>query len=504
MATRSFKMISVSPRAIEGVGIARGESGVASSLTHLLPPSEADPLVHLLQQFEQRVESAGWDDSPVTLVFPSSEISIRKLEFPFKEQKKIDQALAFELDNELLEDVAEFTYKHTIVPHKDGSAEVLVYLIPNDYLQAFLTLFQNRNMTPVKATFSAQALCEAHPAPSGRHYQVYLGLDEFFVSCVLEQQVHVVKSFSVRLAGLTGNGREPAPEAAPKTAAQILEMLNAANEEEEDAEPGLRRQWLADLERLSGELMRFIRPHSLGEPYTVSLHGLFAPLFDWDPEDLQLSVRLPADPKRAFAGTALLGILDEIIADPLPFTSPKGVNFFAYRSGWLTQLRGYTKLLAAMAVLLLLTLGLAGVNYGLSVADRRAELQRVEAEIQAALKRVLPGRHTAAAGVRLLEQRMQKLQGQGASAERFRGYRYESMGFLQDLSGLFREFPQLTLRSVSMNQERYTITGTTSSYNDSETFKNRLAAQERFRGKEPAITHQRAGGSITYRIVIER
>ncbi|MCZ6729841.1 MAG: hypothetical protein O7C61_09035, partial [SAR324 cluster bacterium] len=70
MAARTFKLISVSPLAVEGVGISRGAQGIAVSFTHLLPPVETDPLVNMLQQFDRQLEDAGWKDSPATLVFP--------------------------------------------------------------------------------------------------------------------------------------------------------------------------------------------------------------------------------------------------------------------------------------------------------------------------------------------------------------------------------------------------------------------------------------------------
>ncbi|MCZ6474255.1 MAG: hypothetical protein O6934_12520 [SAR324 cluster bacterium] len=503
MAARTFKLISVSPLAVEGVGISRGAQGIAVSFTHLLPPVETDPLVNMLQQFDRQLEDAGWKDSPATLVFPCDAVSIRRLEFPFREQKKIDQALEFELDNELLEDVGDFTYKHTVVPHEDGTAVVLVYLISNDYLQSFLNLFQNRRLTPVKATFSAQALLEINPPPSDRHYQVYLGLDEIFVSSVLDNQLYAIKSFPLRLTGLTDNGGAPRPD----SAAQILEMLNAQEsppDEGAEAAQGSRGVWDADLSRLAGEIMQFILPHSQGAPFTLSLHGLLAPYFEWDSSSLELTMRAPGSTRVDFGRASMLGILNEIMANPLPFTSSKGVNFFTNRGSLLPHFKEFRRPLIALAVLLGLTVGLFAVNFWMSISERQAELQRIEGEIQAVLSRVIPGKHSPAQGVRLLESKMRKLQQQGQDLLRFREYQYEGLGLLTDLSGLFKEFPQLTLRSVSMNPERYTISGTTSSYDDSENFKNRLAVLKRFSGKEPVITHQRAAEKINYRIVIER
>lgn len=501
MATRTFKIISVAPHLTEGAGIRRGEAKVLSSMSQLVPPTESDPFVHQLQQFDEHLQASGWRDSAAMLVFPSHQVSIRKLEFPFREQKKIDQALEFELGNELLEDVSAFTRSYTIVPNDDGSALVLVYLVPNDYLQAYLALLQNHRLTPVKATFSAQALHEAHPAENARHYQVYLGYDEAFVSCILDQSLHAVKSFPFALPGLYGGE-------APKSAVEVLGLLGSSNGA---GGGGARRKkdgagppWLPELKSLTGEMMRFIKSHSMGQNYSVSIHGLFSRYLAWNADARDLAVQPPADPRAAFQDAAFLGILHEVAADSAAVTAVKGINFSSSRTGLLAHAKEYRRPLAATAALLAVLLMMGGINFGLEILRQQAELARIDIEIKSLLKGVVPANTPPAAAVRMLEARLDKKKKESAAIVRFGDYHYDSMGFLQDLSALLKKYPQLTLRSVSMNAERYTISGTTSSYNASEKFKTQLARIERFKGNEPVITHQRTSENITYRIVINR
>ncbi|MCH7479299.1 MAG: hypothetical protein IIA14_14515, partial [SAR324 cluster bacterium] len=54
------------------------------------------------------------------------------------------------------------------------------------------------------------------------------------------------------------------------------------------------------------------------------------------------------------------------------------------------------------------------------------------------------------------------------------------------------------------NADQFAISGTTTSYNTTESFKNRLAQLPQFSGTKPAVTHQRTTDKITYRIVINR
>lgn len=503
MAIRTFKILSIAPHITEGAGFQRDESKMLSSISRLLPPPESDSLVHQLQNFDEQLEDSGWRDSAAMLVFPTHQISIRRLEFPFREQRKIDQALVFELDNELLEDVDAFARAYSIVPNDDGSALVLVYLVPNDYLQGFLELLQNHRLTPVKATFSAQALREAHPAPEfGRHYQLYIGYDEVFVSCVVDGTLHAVKSFPNVLPAFSG-------EDAPTTVADVLRRLSASNgagggNGNDDGADVAQNSCLPNLKPLAEGLTRFIHSHALGQPFSLSIHGLYSHYFSWEEEAGKLSVQHPSDPRAAFSGTTFLGILDEFVSDPVPVTVTKGINFSSGRTGLMAQVKEIRRPLMTMAGLLMTLVLLAGINWGLGISHQNAQLERLDTGIRQMLEGLVPGNTPPEAGVRLLEARLDKLKKDGASSERFSNYQFEVMGYLQDISELLKKFPALTLTSLGMNAERFTIAGTTGSYDASEKFKNALAGIKRFQGTEPVITHQRTSANISYRIVINR
>ncbi|MCH6554314.1 MAG: hypothetical protein IH793_09190, partial [Acidobacteria bacterium] len=102
----------------------------------------------------------------------------RRINDPFADPKKIEQALEFELENELLEAVDSYVYDFTLIPQSDGSAEALIYLVPKTYLNALIAACYAQRTTPVKATFSAQALFASHPPTSRRHVQVYLEIPD--------------------------------------------------------------------------------------------------------------------------------------------------------------------------------------------------------------------------------------------------------------------------------------------------------------------------------------
>jgi Tfp pilus assembly protein PilN len=507
MAARAFKVIAASPTTLEGLSVRGGEHVAGSGISQRFAPAEDDYFAHLAQRMDEALLGAGWGGSQAALLFPSHQISLRKLEFPFRDARKIDQALSFELENELLEDVTSFIYTYTILPGEDEFATVLVYLVPTSYMHGFLDVLQERQITPIRATFSAQVLHQLHPATGPLHYQVYVGADEAFVSCIAEGHVQAIKSFPVNFGEMMSTQGEGEEEDSLPRAESPEELLTRLREEAEPQEGARRRKktgWRTELEDLSADIMRFVGPHSLGQSYSLSLHGLFAPLLAWDAEGETLRVLPPDENAGMFRKPAFWGIAEELAANPQVLLLPTSVNFFRSGTGLLQQVREFRRPLAIMACLLVLILGLLGTSYGMRINGQKNNLEKAEGQIQTLLSRSLPKKYSAVQGVRILEERLAKLKKESAASARFDPYRYETMGLLQDLSQLFKDSPQLTLGTLSMKGERFTISGTTKSYNASESFRNRLAELERFKGGEAAITHQRDKADITYRIIINR
>ena len=51
-----------------------------------------------------------WSDHAIAFLLPAEDVTFRKLSFPFQERNKIEQALPFELEEELIGDLAETSY----------------------------------------------------------------------------------------------------------------------------------------------------------------------------------------------------------------------------------------------------------------------------------------------------------------------------------------------------------------------------------------------------------
>ena len=55
-----------------------------------------------------------WSDHAIAFLLPAEDVTFRKLSFPFKERKKVEQALPFELEEELMGDLAETDRKSVV------------------------------------------------------------------------------------------------------------------------------------------------------------------------------------------------------------------------------------------------------------------------------------------------------------------------------------------------------------------------------------------------------
>ena len=221
-----------------------------------------------------------------------------------------------------------------MVPNADDSAQALVYLISNDYLQSFFSLLQGYKLTPVKVTFSAQALYEAYPVPSGaRHYQLYIGYDEIFVSCISDDVLHAVKSFNLLVPEFSEAQAPTSVQEVLKRLGEVLSQSNSAENQDGKEPEDIAGQWLLKLNQLANEIMQFIRAYNLGQRYSLSLHGLFSSCFQWDAKKEQLSVHLLSDPVATFRRTIFLGILGELAANPVSLKARKGINFSSNARG---------------------------------------------------------------------------------------------------------------------------------------------------------------------------
>ena len=98
-----------------------------------------------------------WSDNAIAFLLPAEDVTFRKLSFPFQERKKVEQALPFELEEELIGDLAETSYSVQIHSTTEQHSEALVLLIGRKRLQQLQQLCLERDL------IIRNVDCAAHP-----------------------------------------------------------------------------------------------------------------------------------------------------------------------------------------------------------------------------------------------------------------------------------------------------------------------------------------------------
>jgi len=529
-------LIALSSHAVEGVGV--GGGGALSVYSHGIPAIEDGRMESevIRAQLETFLARADWKDGSAILVLPTEAVSFRRLRFSFGDTKKIRQALPFELENELMEGLEGFVYDFDVVSGKEQHTEVLVYLVRKDTLQGLLEACQARNLDVRRVTFSAQALLSAGKNTEGHQFHLYTGSDETFIlyteqgrlcaMAALSATPHLVleeagtqedASPTERLRVLlesSGNGAthpvsgvpEEGPPAGeegeefPEDPEALLENIEGGSPE--PLHPRARLQ--GELERAREEANRFLRLYRPGVPYGLSVAGLFSSCLTFRPETGEIALSLENGagvlPVRPHSG-----ILSELVAGQQALGRSGGINFFRRVGTWVAVFSALKWKLVVSAVLVVLLTGLwlGAYFYRGSIIEHR--LAGINAQLSSELKIPTPVNTLSVnAALKKLREERAKLEQEQNAAAYLENYHYDALVLLREVSRLFTQLPRMKVDALTFNRDRFTLTGTTPDYNDSETLKNRIAALEQFKGQEVKISHSRTGQGILYRLSIQR
>jgi hypothetical protein len=495
---RSTCLIGLSRPVIEGY-IAEGrESGprparpafAAEAPAGGAPPQEASLAAFLAE--------AGWEPSVAVVVLPTEEATFRRLKFPFREPRRIRQVIRFELEAELLDDIAQFTIEQEIAPAGEAAAEVQAYLVKTERVQAAVETCRAAGLSPYRITLSVHALLAARPPQAPLTFQVYAGAEESFTVLVRQGRIEAVRAIGTGLSALVLDLHRQGIA----TAQEIHRVLAGDVEPDKVNRALVRSRMMHELTGLATEVNLFLRAHDQGQPFAVECHGLFGGYLRRSDggriEAVADAPRAGDVPERRY-----LGILEELQAAPLALRTRQGINFYTAGAGLLGQLTELRRPLIAAAVVSMLVLGLTGTRYILRTVELWRDRSAIEAQIQTVLRKNIASNPSVGMGLPILRERVQKAREEAKGTARFASYRYDTLALLSDLSGSIGKSSGITVESLTLGKDRVSLVGTTPSFQASEGLKNQLATLAAFKGKEPKLTHQRAGQTITFRLTID-
>ena len=165
----------------------------------------------VLEKFDKNlnnyIDSHPLKDTKVLFVLPSEEITFRTLLFPFQDIRKIKQVLPFELGNEILGHLEDYHYTYQIKLVDEGQAKALIQLVSREK-RDYLVDFCAKKSWELQGIFSSASLLAglaSHDWKIGKCFQVYVGVDECFVSVLYEGDLLTVKSFPNRIFDVVEN-----------------------------------------------------------------------------------------------------------------------------------------------------------------------------------------------------------------------------------------------------------------------------------------------------------
>ena len=230
-----------------------------------------------------------WRDHSVSILLPAEDVSFRKINFPFQERKKVEQALPFELEEEIMNDLSESTYSSQIFTMPEQNSEALVFLIEKEKLKKLQKLCLERNLLIRNVDCSAHALYrssmsrEKNISRTGEIFQIYLGGDEAFVNTILDGRLNQIKIFPNRIPVILKKHLWLAGNSLSAFLNSFVKNAENADFEGEDSE--IRESYTKlrqELNWLCSQLTLYLRIKNYVSESQIEIHGIFGPMVKWD------------------------------------------------------------------------------------------------------------------------------------------------------------------------------------------------------------------------------
>ncbi len=544
---RRTYVLSTHPGCIEANYVERRGSEI-NLLTRLdsqfffLKGSGSDAETTILEKFDKNVneyiDSHPFKDNRVLFVLPSEEITFRTLIFPFQDIRKIKQVLPFELGNEILGHLEDYHYTYQVKLVCNGQAKALVQLVAKDK-RDFLVDFCAKKNWELQGILSSASLLAGllpHDWKVGNCFQVYVGVDECFVSVLYKGDPFTVKSFPNRIFEVVENHYRQSEEQ------NSIELRERLDDNTENLRPIKN-----ELVWLCSQINLFLKSNV--EDYSnvsISFHGVFASLFNWQNQrvslktnyvDQQISQEDDSQSSlnqfqtsataetKVINGDQSLEMIDSKIrirgTDENSDRNPWGIlgdmpkrfpNFIDrhplshFSQG--TPAQRFVKQnrlgLAAVISLSIIFIGSLGGNSYLQIKTKQQLITNSDLQLQQQMSQILPNSNLQADQAishlkNLITQRMQLLQ----LSENFADRNYINLKFLERLTNLMEPDTKLSLERIEFSSDRFSMNGAIDSYENLQKLKSKLQIFPEFKEKRIIESNRKSQEDILYRITVD-
>ncbi len=293
-----FYLISAHTYCIEGIRLNKknrkihitGESiGFAASDTRDLEKRTLSDPIQWSSMIAEFLDQHQWKDHSISFLLPAEDVSFRKISFPFQERKKVEQALPFELEEELMTDLSDCTYSTQVFTMPDQNSEALVLLIGKEKVKKLQQLCLKRNLLIRNVDCSAHALYrflmrrDKNIFSKGDVFQIYLGGDEAFVNTISDGRLDQIKIFPNRIPVILKEHLLLDGNSLSSFLHSFVKHSENSNIEDEDFERiNSYTKLKQELNWLCSQLTLHLRIKNYVSASQIEIHGIFGPMIKWD------------------------------------------------------------------------------------------------------------------------------------------------------------------------------------------------------------------------------
>jgi general secretion pathway protein L len=135
-----------------------------------VPTGDAPLIERQMQAAREALSQLGSEVTPY-LAVPGDQLSVRVLELPFSEARKIDQVVGYELESQIVNPIEEVVFDHLVAAQRPEGTTVLAAAARREDLANLLAVADAQNVHP-RALFAAPVIYRAlfpvtAPAPEG-------------------------------------------------------------------------------------------------------------------------------------------------------------------------------------------------------------------------------------------------------------------------------------------------------------------------------------------------
>jgi hypothetical protein len=248
--------------------------------------TDSDQWIKLIGKFLDRQQ---WRDHAITFLLPAEDVTFRKITFPFQERKKVEQALPFELEEELMGELADSAYSVEVHLMSEQNSEALVLLMERERLEQLQQLCLERDLLIRNIDCAAHALFRSKINNNSDLpeqcdlFQIYLGGDETFVNTIRDGRLDEIKIFPNSIPKILRKHFSFAEILLSSFLQNFAKSQDSAdNTEDENADVAAFLQLKEELRWLCAQLTLHLRIKHYSSESQIEVLGIFGPLIKWD------------------------------------------------------------------------------------------------------------------------------------------------------------------------------------------------------------------------------